>query len=238
MNNGKSQALILGILLCVGLIGMGVVLGNAAIDYKKLDRTVSVKGLSEREFEADVVIWPIQYAVASNAVNELYEEIEQTNLQISNFLTSNNIQSSEITFSMPAIIDRSAQQYSYDDAAKFRYTASQNVTVYSNDIATVRAAMAKIADIGKQGIVLTGDDYAAQTEYLFTKLNDAKPSMIEEATKEARMVAEKFAADSNSQLGKIMTATQGQFSISERDKNNPHIKKVRVVSTVKYYLTD
>ena len=73
---------------------------------------------------------------------------------------------------------------------------------------------------------------------MFTRLNDIKPMMIEEATIEARKVAEKFAEDSNSKLGKIKTASQGLFTISPRDNNNPHIKKVRVVSTIVYYLTD
>jgi len=62
--------------------------------------------------------------------------------------------------------------------------------------------------------------------------------MIEEATTQAREVAEKFAKDSKSRLGKIKRASQGQFSIGDRDRNNPHIKKVRVVSTIEYYLSD
>jgi uncharacterized protein len=62
--------------------------------------------------------------------------------------------------------------------------------------------------------------------------------MVEEATTKAREVAEKFAKDSKSKLGKIKKASQGQFSINNRDKNNPHIKKIRVVSTVEYYLSD
>ena len=75
-------------------------------------------------------------------------------------------------------------------------------------------------------------------EYIYNGLNAIKPAMIEDATKKAREVADKFASDSNSALGKIKTASQGQFSIRERDKNNPHIKVIRVVSTVQYYLTD
>lgn len=78
----------------------------------------------------------------------------------------------------------------------------------------------------------------AAPEYLFTRLNAVKPQMIEEATRQAREVAEKFAADSQSSLGKIRKASQGQFSIEPRDTNNPHIKRVRVVSTVEYYLSD
>ena len=84
----------------------------------------------------------------------------------------------------------------------------------------------------------TGNDYQGRTEYLFTRLNDVKPEMIEEATTKAREVAEKFAQDSQSKLGKIKRASQGQFSINDRDRQNPHIKKIRVVSTVEYYLSD
>ena len=98
--------------------------------------------------------------------------------------------------------------------------------------------MGQLSELGKQGIVLTGNNYAAQPEYLFTRLNSIKPQMIEEATRKAREVAEKFAQDSDSTLGKIRKARQGQFSISSRDNNNPQIKKVRVVSTIEYYLSD
>jgi hypothetical protein len=98
--------------------------------------------------------------------------------------------------------------------------------------------MGSLSELGKKGIVFTGGNYQFQTEYIFTRLNEIKPEMIEEATRKAREVAEKFAMDSQSTLGKIKRASQGQFSISDRDKNNPHIKKVRVVSTVEYYLSD
>ena len=122
--------------------------------------------------------------------------------------------------------------------AEFRYTAEQIVTVYSPEVEHVRGVMDKLAELGRQGIAFAGGEYANQPEYLFTRLNEVKPAMIEEATTKAREVAEKFAADSGSRLGKIRQASQGQFSIEARDRNNPHIKKVRVVSTVEYYLSD
>ncbi len=112
------------------------------------------------------------------------------------------------------------------------------MTVYTDNIGAVRAVMGSLSELGKKGIVFTGGDYLAKTEYLFTRLNEVKPEMIEEATRQARVVAEKFASDSQSTLGKIKRASQGQFSIDPRDRNNPHIKKVRVVSTVEYYLSD
>jgi hypothetical protein len=98
--------------------------------------------------------------------------------------------------------------------------------------------MKKLAELGKEGVVLTEGGYQNTTEYIFTRLNEIKPSMVEEATTKAREVADKFAKDSNSKLGKIKKARQGQFSINNRDKNNPHIKKIRVVSTIEYYLSD
>ncbi len=98
--------------------------------------------------------------------------------------------------------------------------------------------MKALSKLGKQGIVFTAGNYQTQTEYIFTRLNEVKPEMIEEATRKAREVAQKFASDSQSALGKIKRASQGQFSILPRDKNNPHIKKIRVVSTIEYYLSD
>ena len=120
----------------------------------------------------------------------------------------------------------------------FRYAATAVVTLYTGKVEAVRSAMAKLVELGKQGIAISGQDYQTRTEFLFTELNSIKPAMIEEATRNARQVAEKFAQDSNSRLGKIRRAQQGQFSISDRDSNTPYIKKVRVVSTLEYYLSD
>ena len=69
-------------------------------------------------------------------------------------------------------------------------------------------------------------------------MNKIKPDMVADATKNARQAAEKFAQDSNSNLGKIKSASQGQFSIEDRDQYTPYIKLVRVVSTIEYYLKD
>lgn len=234
----KTTAWILGISLFLGLVLLGYQLGNAVITFKQLDRSVTVKGLSEREYQADVVIWPIQFLEASNDLPALYKIVENNTHKIRDFLISRGISPQEISYSAPTIVDKSAQQYGGGPRAEFRYTANQTVTVYSDKIEAVRKAMTAMSELGKQGMVLSGENYQAQTEYLFTRLNDIKPEMIEEATQNAREVAEKFAADSDSDLGKIRSASQGQFSISARDNNTPHIKRIRVVSTIAYYLSD
>jgi hypothetical protein len=238
MSANKVNQWGLGICIVIGLSLLGYLLGQAAINVKLLDRSVTVKGLAEKEFPADIVIWPIQFTVANNDLTELYQALESNTDKIRQFLESSGIQGNEITLSAPTIFDKSAQQYGNQAAAPFRYTASQVVTVYSQNIDLVRAVIPRLSELGKQGIVISGGDYQTRVEYLFTGLNDIKPTMIEEATRQAREVAEKFAADSSSRLGKIKTASQGQFTISDRDKNNPHIKRIRVVSTVIYYLSD
>lgn len=235
--NSKVNVFILGFFIFLGLFALGYLLANAAIKVKEYERTVTAKGLSEREYPADIIIWPIQFTEASNELIKLYSSVDASSLKIKHFLQKKGISEKEISFFSPVITDKSAQQYG-NAKAEFRYTAMQTITVYSENIKGVRAIMSSLSELGKSGIAFTGNNYQSQTKYIFTRLNDVKPDMIEEATKQAREVAQKFAADSQSQLGKIRKASQGQFSISARDQNSPHIKKVRVVSTVEYYLSD
>ncbi|MFT5315249.1 MAG: hypothetical protein ACI9UK_001081 [Candidatus Krumholzibacteriia bacterium] len=237
MMNSRSSA-ILGVLLVVAGGVLGWSLGTGALNVKALDRTVVVKGLAEKEVQADVVIWPIAYTVADNDLNALYQTLDMNSDQIEDYLNSAGVPESEVSRNTPAIVDKLAQQYGGGNEGGFRYTATQIVTVYSIDVLRVREVQSGLAELGKKGIVFSGEQYGYKTEYMFTGLNDIKPSMVEEATRNAREVAEKFAHDSQSSLGRIKSARQGQFSISDRDRNNPHIKKVRVVSTVEYYLTD
>lgn len=141
MGMTKSTAAIIGGSLIAGLAIFGFLLGDAAIKFRELDRTVTVKGLAEREVTADVVIWPIQFTTASNDVAALYDSIEDNFRKIGVFLTKQGIQPSEITVSTPAITDKSAQAYGSNGRAEFRYTAKQTVTVYSENIPTVQSAM-------------------------------------------------------------------------------------------------
>lgn len=239
MNSSRvKEATILGILLCVGLIYAGYQISSTAIQIKAMDRIVTVKGLAEREVMANIAIWPITFNEAHNDLAQLYSQIESKTDIIIDFLKENGFPENEITISQPSIIDKQAQNYGDANAIKFRFTAQTTITVYSSSVDKVRGTMKKLVELGKNGIAISGQDYGNKTEFLFTKLNEIKPEMIEEATNNAREVALKFASDSKSKLGKIKQATQGQFSINDRDSSTKHIKKIRVVSTVQYYLSD
>ena len=233
-----SQSLIIAVAVIISCAILGSFFVKGLTDFRAMERSVTVKGLSEREFVADTVIWPIQFVSASNSLEDIYQSIETGKQQVVDFLKTKGIQTDEISMGAPSITDKSAQRYGSAQAAEFRYTATQTITVYSSRVTEVRNMMSALSELGKQGIVLSSDDYQAQPQYLFTRLNDVKPEMIEEATKNAREVAEKFSQDSNSELGKIKFARQGLFSIQARDQHNPHLKKVRVVTTVEYYLSD
>ena len=233
----RSAAAILGLLLAIGLVGGAWQLGRALVSFKQLDRSVVVKGLAEREVPADLAIWPLSFAEADNDVANLYRNLERKNAQLVEFLKAAGFDDKEIGSSAPSVVDKQAREYGGDDRSPFRYTGRATVTVYSTDVERVRATMSRVGELGQAGIAI-GGDHGARPEFLFTGLNAIKPEMIEEATRNAREAAEKFARDSGSNLGKIRRASQGQFSIDDRDANTPHIKKLRVVSTVDYYLVD
>lgn len=235
----NSRRIIEALLLSVGMIVAAWVLGQALLQFKQADRGVEVKGLAEREVPADIAIWPVAFSEADNDLPRLYQTLQEKNAKIADFLQASGFTPDEVSISAPSITDRQAQDYGNAELAeRLRYSGKSALTVYTRQIDRVREAMAHLGELGKQGIALSSDNYENRTQFLFTGLNALKPAMIEEATKNARISAEKFAKDSDSRLGKIRRANQGQFSIEDRDASTPYIKKVRVVSSVEYRLID
>lgn len=135
------------------------------------------------------------------------------------------------------MLDLQADRYNSQNVP-FRYNVTNVVVVTSSQVEKINKLMERQTELLKQGIAVVAGDYQYQTTYEYTDLNTIKPGMIAEATKNAREAANKFAEDSDSKLGKIKTASQGQFSIEDRDQYTPYIKKVRVVSSIVYYLND
>ncbi len=231
MKNLRLEAVI----LAIGLIVLGTMIRGGINDFKDKERIVTVKGLAEMEVPADKVVWPLMFKDIGDDLTQLYANIEKKNKAIVDFLKANGVSDTEISIAPPEIIDMKAERYASQDA-KYRYNATSVITVTSKNVDQIRELISEQAELMKQGIAITGGDYRYSVSYEFTGLNSIKPQMIEEATKNARAAAEKFAKDSDSKLGKIRNASQGQFSISDRDANTPYIKSVRVVTTINYYL--
>ena len=225
------------IILALAILCLGAFFYRAQIDVKERDRVVFVRGLAEREVPADFVIWPIVYKEVGNDLAELSATLQSKSQILEKFLLENGVQKENITYSTPTIVDADGELYSGGKHA-YRYVATAVATVATNNVALVRKVMEKQGELLKNGIAFSGSDYQYRTVYSFNGLNEIKPAMIDEATKNARTAAEKFAKDSDSKLGKIKTATQGVFSIEDRDENTPYIKKVRVVTNVQDFLKD
>ena len=234
MKHYYVEASILAVAICV----FGMLVQKSLLRFVDKERSVTVKGLSEREVPADKVIWPLVYKELGNDPSELYQCFEKKNSMVVAFLKKYGLSEKEITINPPQIKDRFADSWSQTGISD-RYVASSVIIVSSVQVELVREIMMQQTELMKAGIALVSEEYGNNmVRYEFTGLNDVKPEMIEESTKNARMAAEKFAKDSDSKLGKIRRATQGQFSIMDRDGNTPHIKNVRVVSTVEYYICD
>lgn len=222
-------------ILAVGLALLGVFVYNGINSLAKRDRVVSVRGLAEKEVQADRVIWPLAYKTVGDDLGSVYRDISSANKKIQTFLIKNGIKASDITNGAPQVNDLWTNEYR-DNVSRQRYNATSVTTVSSSDVAKVRALMTRTGELLSQGIAIAPNDYNYPIQFDFTSLNKIKPQMIEQATKNAREAAEKFAKDSESKLGKIKSAQQGLFSIEDRDSNTPYIKEVRVVTTVDYYL--
>ena len=231
----ESKNNFLALCLLIGLVFLGAMFPVAVSKFRSYDRTVTVKGLSEKEVKADKVIWPIPFTVVGNDLNTVYSQINRNISEIKDFLVSGGVSEDEITVSMPTISDKYAQEYGNNDRT-YRYFTKSVVTVCTGNVDTVLTLMPRQSELLKKGIIGTGNSWDNQVQFQFEGLNGIKPEMIEDATRNAREAAEKFAKDSESRLGKIKTASQGTFTISDRDSNTPYIKKVRIVSSVTYYL--
>ena len=232
-----KEKIISATIIAIGIIVLGLCLKGGIDNFANKDRKVSVKGLSEREVPADKVTWPILSKELGNDLPQLYSEIGVTQSKIKKFIISNGIKESEINISAPVVIDLNADQYSNNQKG-YRYNITSIITVTSNNVKLVRSIIARQGELLKEGIAIVDGGYENPIKYEYVSFKDMKPKMMQEAIENAQKTAEQFATNSNSQLNKIVSADQGQFSIDDRDSNTPYIKKVRVVTTVTYSLKD
>lgn len=227
--NAVVPSVVIGVALVI--LGFSVKGGIDNIAFR--DREVTVKGLAEREVKADLVTWPITYSVAGDDLSVLYGKINSNTEKIIKFLTSNGISRDEISVNPPDTYDAATNQYR-SSTFNYNYSISSTVSVTTTKVDKVRELLNRQSELLKEGVAFSN----SYINYQFTGLNKIKPEMIGEATKAARAAATQFAADSESRVGKIKSANQGQFSIEDADSSTPFIKKVRVVSTIVYYLED
>ena len=206
-------------------------------DFANKDRKVTVKGLAEREVEADKVTWPIVFKEMGNDLPTLYDDIKVKQTKIKAFLLKHGVKADELTVNASKVVDMAANQYSNNNKA-YRYNITAIMTVTSHNVKLVRSIINQQGELLRQGIAIVGDEYESPIVYEYVSFTSTKPKMMEEAIQNAEKTANQFAATSHSTLNKIVSADQGQFSIEDRDANTPWIKKVRVVTTITFSLKD
>lgn len=225
---------LLAVILAVGMAACGFFIYLGISKFSDKDRCVTVKGLSEREVLANRVTWPMSITVSGDAIAPLYEQMSNKQEAVVQFLTENGITDDEISISSPNVTDN--WESDYEEAIKknkARWVVSTDITITTKNVKKVSKLLSKQLELRKRGIDVSTSEYAINYDYV--DLAELKPAMVEEATKNARKVAEKFAEDANCELGSIMSATQGQFSIDET-YYRPQYKNIRVVTTISYYL--
>jgi len=233
----KDNRMIAAALIALGIICLGWSIKAGIDNFANKDRKVNVKGLAEREVEADKVTWPIVSKELGNDLPELYNKIGVTQGKIKAFLLRNGIKEAELTVNAPQVLDLNAREYG-ERNQPYRYIVTSVITVTSQNVKQVRSIIAKQGDLLKEGVAIVDGGYENPVKYEYISFKEMKPKMMQEAIENAEKTAQQFAENSHSQLNKIVSADQGQFSIENRDENTPYIKKVRVVTTVTYSLKD
>jgi hypothetical protein len=227
MKNNVFAGALVALGLCLG--GMFIYLGINQFANK--DRAVTVKGLSTREVESDYVVWPLSYGWKGQDLPSLYERLEQVTNRVKKHLIDLGFEEGDIRQGPIDVTDNWA--YYSDHRPEYHYTLRTKLIVSTNKVQLVVKSVGKESELLKEGIIVEGGEWSV--DYQFNGLPELKPLMIEEATRNARAVAQKFADDAQCSLGSIRRANQGQFSI-EDDAYQPWVKHVRVVTTVDYFL--
>jgi hypothetical protein len=230
-------------ILAVGLMVGGALVGSGFGAGRSADRFVTVKGVSERNVEADLALWPLQLVTADNDLAVAQTRMDRAVEQTRTFLRENGITDDQLTIQSFRVRDNQAERVGGVQAAN-RFIITQTLMVRSEEPRVIQAAGQRVGELVQAGVVLTsGQQYVpGGPTYLFTGRNDLKPEMLAEATGRAREAAVEFAVASGSEVGKIRRANQGVFQILPRDpaqgqqEQNQLFKTVRVVTTVEYLL--
>lgn len=236
-NSRLIPATVIGSLLALGLIGAGALVGQGVIHARAGDRTVTVRGLSERNVKADLAVLPLRFTASGDVLSEVQTRIDGDLALVRQFLTAQGYPADAVDLGRLEVADTRSREYAAQNGGP-RFILAQTVIVRTNDVARVQTTTRALNDLVRQGVVL--QDFQGPS-YVFTKLNDVRPQMIAEGTAAARTGAEQFTKDSGTPLGPIRQATQGSFEILPRDGAGGDEaasidKKVRVVTTITYSL--
>jgi len=235
----------IGACLAAGLTGGGWLVGHGMKGFKADVRSVTVKGLVEREVAADEATWRLSFRRVGDSLPDVHARISADREAVLAFLRAQGFADPEIEVRPTSTIDKLAQDY-VGQAPRLRYVVANAIVVKSRRIDRIQASFGATGELLKQGVILDGPmEGHANPHYTVTTFNDLRPRLLAEATKNARAIATQFAADSGATVGGIRSANQGTIQIFGSDGNDESApwsptstpsKKIRVVSTFEFEL--
>jgi len=235
----NGSALLLGLFVMVGLVVCGFFVRAGLQEFRTSDRVVTVKGLAERNVEADLAIWTLSNVATGNVLADVQAQSEESRRVIEAYLNKSGFNASEIGY-QPLQVQDLLQAYRPNNVAQGgRYIITQRITVRTEDMNKITRGVEGLGALLKQNVTLSN---MQPPIYIFTNLNAIKPEMLAEAVQNARKSAQEFAAESGADVDGIKRAYQGLFQILPRDpinyvsEQNQRFKRVRVVSTVDFYI--
>lgn len=232
MSPSRISLVVSAALVALGLAGGGYFVGRGISEKGAGRRIISVKGLSEREVPASVATWTIGYSATGNDLGEINKKLADSTKAVVAFLKEAGFAETDMAVQPPSLHDTSMDEREKDSPPPpERYRADQAVLLRTSKVDAIKPALASASNLMVSGVLLSGK---SEPNYIFNQVNEIKPAMIQEATKNARIAAEQFSRDSQTTLGKLRNATQGWFQVENRDAATPERKTVRVVVDVEY----
>ena len=228
----KYEKIIVAAIVAVGLLMLGLCIKGGIDNFTNKDRRVTVKGLAEKEVDADKVTWTMSVQVAGDDLKPLFSTLNTKMDAIQQFLKEKGIKGKgEVTANTYDVTDNLANAWN-NNQPRYHYTVRRSLKVTSKDTQFISQLRQQVDELIDRDVILDSD-YA---EYEYTQFQQLKPEMMAEAISNAEKTASQFAENSHSTINKIVEAGQGEFSIDDSDI--PYKKRVRVVSTITYSLKD
>lgn len=235
-------AVIVGVSLIVGLTLGGYFFGTGCARFKSDIRTVTVKGMVEKDVKADQAVWVLRFSRASKNIKDALTKISSDRAAAIDFFKNHRFNDGDISQQPISTIDKLAREYGQNQANdQLRYVVTSSVQVTTTNIDLVTKALGATEELLKSGVLLN----ESNPQYIFSTFNSLRPQLLAEATKNARLTAQQFASDSGAKVGKIRSANQGTIQILGSDGNDESAfysptsspsKKIRVVSTFEFEL--
>ena len=232
--------LIAAVLVAASVAAAGFFVSVGLERFRMADRSVTVKGLAEKDVESDFAVWTLSFRRAGAEFNGVQQALVGDREKVLAYLRERGFTAAEMQARPLQVQDLLAREYAQGNVP-FRFNGTGQVLVRTSRVDVVEKAALALDPLIQAGVQLGSEGQAGGPRYQLRGFNDAKAPLLAEATRNAREQAEKFAAEAGAKLGPLKSANQGVIRITGDDGNDfddgsSRGKRLRVVSTFEYEL--